>query len=306
MLRILVQRILGNVLVIWVILTLAFFLMRLAPGGPFDTERAMLPDIKRNIEKKYHLDESLPRQYLRYVGDIVLHGDLGPSFKYPDRSVNDFIADGLPVTLQLGALSLLVAIGVGLSMGLLASLHQNTAWDYGAMGLAIIGVSVPSFVLGPLLQLIFGLKLGWLKVAGWDSWQSYVLPSIALGCAYAASIARLTRGGMLEVVGLDYIRTARAKGLSDRVVLMRHMLRGGLLPVVSYLGPATAFLLSGSLVVEKIFNIPGLGRHFVQSAINRDYTVTLGLVIFFSGLILLCNLLVDLAYVMIDPRMRKS
>lgn len=286
-------------------MTLSFFLMRLAPGGPFDQERSLPEDVKRNIEAKYHLDEPLTKQYVRYVQGILLHGDFGPSFKYADRSVNDFIKEGLPITLQLGFYALLVALGIGLSLGIAASLHHNTRWDYLAMGISIIGISIPNFVIGPLLQLLFGLELRWLPVAGWEGWKSQILPSVTLGIIYAASIARLTRGGMLEVIGQDYIRTAVAKGLPRRLVVFRHMIRGGLLPVVSYLGPAIAFLFSGSLVVEKIFNIPGLGRHFVQSAINRDYTVTLGLVIFFSGLILLCNMVVDVLYLIIDPRLRR-
>ncbi|MBI4237688.1 MAG: ABC transporter permease subunit [Deltaproteobacteria bacterium] len=305
MLTFILQRLLGAVGVLWVIMTLAFFLMRLAPGGPFDKERPIPPEIMRNIERKYHLDEPLFRQYLRYTSG-VLRGDLGPSYRYADRSVNELIRDGLPVTLQLGGFALLVAVGIGLTMGVVASLHHNTRWDYGAMAFAIVGVSIPDFVLGPLLQLIFGLKVRLLPVAGWEGWSYYLMPAFTLGSYYAASIARLTRGGMLEVLNQDYIRTARAKGLRERVIVLRHVVRGGLLPVVSYLGPATAFLLSGSLVVEKLFNIPGLGRHFIQSAINRDYTVALGMVVFFSALILLCNLAVDILYHVIDPRMRKA
>lgn len=304
--RFVLQRLVGMIFVVWVIITIAFFLMRLAPGGPFDLERQLPTDVLRNIEKKYHLDDPLFTQYVRYVSDIVVRGDLGPSFKYADRDVAEIIAEGLPVTLQLGCLSLAVALVIGIGMGVVASLRHNTRWDYAAMGLAIVGVSVPSFVIGPLLQLGFGLELRWLPVAGWESPAHYVLPAITLGSIYAASIARLTRGGMLEIIRQDYIRTARAKGLQERVVILRHMLRGGLLPVLSYLGPATAFILSGSLVVEKIFNIPGLGRHFVQSALSRDYTVTMGMVIFFSALILLCNLVVDLLYLVVDPRMRTA
>lgn len=306
MLSFLLQRLLGAVLTLWVITTLSFFMMRLAPGGPFDTERALPEDIRKNIEKKYHLDEPLIAQYIRYIKDIVFHGDLGPSYKYSDRSVNDFIKDGLPVTLHLGFYALLVAIGIGMTMGLSASLNHNSRWDYAAMGFALVGVSIPDFVLGPLLQLLLGLHWRLFPVAGWEGCSYHILPAVTLGSYYAASIARLTRSGMLEVMHQDYIRTARAKGLAERLVVLRHMIRGGLLPVVTYLGPATAFLLSGSMVVEKIFNIPGLGRHFVQSALNRDYTVTLGMVIFFSALILMCNIVVDLLYLVVDPRMRKA
>ncbi len=306
MLRIVLQRLLGAIATLWVIVTLCFFLIRLAPGGPFDLERTLPSDVLHNIEHKYHLDEPLLQQYWRYMSGIALHGDLGPSFKFADRSVNDFIAEGLPVTMGLGGLALLIAVGFGIGIGLIAALHHNTRWDYVAMGLAVVGVSVPNFVVGPVLQLIFGLKLGWLPIAGWNGWPSFFLPAVTLAVIYTASIARLTRGGMLEMVSQDFIRTARAKGLRERVVVLRHMIRGGLLPVISYLGPAVAFMLSGSLVVEKIFNIPGLGRHFVHSALNRDYTVTLGLVIFFSALIMALNLLVDLAYLFIDPRLRES
>jgi oligopeptide transport system permease protein len=304
--RFLVQRLLGIVIVVWVIMTVAFFMMRLAPGGPFDQERSLPPDILKNIEAKYHFNEPLWKQYVRYVGDIVLHGDLGPSYKYSDRSVNEFIKEGLPVTLTLGLYALLFACMVGIGTGVMSALEHNTRWDYAAMGLAILGVSIPDFVLGPLLQLFFGIKLHWFPVAGWDGLSFYVLPAVTLGSMYAASIARLTRGGMLEITRQDYVRTAYAKGLPKRLVVVRHMLRGGLIPVLTYLGPATAHLLTGSLVIEKIFNIPGLGRHFVNSALNRDYTVALGMVIFYSTLILFFNFLVDVLYSVIDPRVRES
>lgn len=306
MVKYLLQRLVGVVIVAWVIMTVSFFLIRMAPGGPFDLERNLPPEIQKNIEAKYHLNESLPQQYLRYVGDIVLHGDLGPSYKYSDRSVNEFIKEGLPVTLTLGAYALLVACMIGISTGIMSALKHNTTWDYAAMGIAILGVSIPDFVLGPILQLLFGLKWHWFPVAGWEGFSYYVLPSLTLGSMYAASIARLTRGGMLEVTKQDYIRTAHAKGIPPMQIVWRHMVRGGLLPVLSYLGPATASILSGSLVIEKIFNIPGLGRHFVNSALNRDYTVTLGMVIFYSVLILLCNLVVDILYTVLDPRVKQS
>lgn len=305
MLRYLLQRILGALLVLWVVITVSFFLMRLAPGGPFDQERSLPPDVKKNIERKYHLDEPLVQQYGRYLSDIVLHGDLGPSYKYSDRSVNEFIAAGFPVSMQLGGLALCIALLIGLSFGVIAALRHNSWIDYACMAFAIVGISLPSFVLGPIFQLYFSLYLGWFKVAGWDGWSSFVLPAVALGIGYSAAIARLTRGGLLEVIGQDYIRTARAKGLGERLIVFRHIIRGGLIPVVTYLGPATAGMLSGTMVIEKIFNIPGLGRHFVQSALNRDYTVALGMVIFYSGILLLCNVIVDILYLVIDPRMRK-
>lgn len=287
-------------------MTVSFFMIHIAPGGPFDQERSLPPDILKNIEAKYHLDEPLYRQYIRYVGNIVLHGDLGPSYKYSDRSVNEFIEEGLPVTLTLGMYALFFACVLGIGAGVVSALRHNTRWDYAAMGLAILGVSVPDFVLGPLLQLFFGLKLHLFPVAGWEGLSYYILPAMTLGSMYAASIARLTRGGMLEITRQDYIRTARAKGLPERLIVVRHMLRGGLMPVLTYLGPAAASILSGSLVIEKIFNIPGLGRHFVNSALNRDYTVTLGMVIFYSVLILFCNFLVDVMYSIVDPRVRES
>lgn len=304
MIRFLLQRLVGIFIVLWVIVTLSFFMMRLAPGGPFDQERSLPPDILKNIEAKYHLNEPLWRQYGHYIGGIVLHGDLGPSYKYSDRSVNEFIEEGLPVTLTLGAYALFFACLIGITSGVMGALRHNTRWDYVAMGLALLGVSIPDFVLGPLLQLFFGLKLHLFPVAGWDGLSSYVLPAFTLGSMYAASIARLTRGGMLEITRQDYIRTAKAKGLPERLIVLRHMLRGGLIPVITYLGPATAHMLTGSLVIEKIFNIPGLGRHFVNSALNRDYTVALGMVIFYSTLVLLCNFVVDMLYSVIDPRVR--
>ena len=279
-------------------------MIRLAPGGPFDTEKVLPPEIQKNIEKKYHLDEPLTKQYYRYIKGVLLHLDLGPSYKYPNRDVNEFIELGFPVTLRLASYAMLYAVFIGILTGMIAALKQNTRWDYIAMAIAMLGVSIPNFVLGPLFQLFFGLKLGWFPIAGWDEPAHYILPSITLGSIYAASIARLTRGGMLEIVRQDFVRTARAKGIKERLVVCRHMLKGGLLPVVSYLGPAAAFMLGGSIVIEKIFDIPGLGRHFVQSALNRDYTLTLGLTIFFSAIILLFNLLVDIAYTFLDPRVK--
>ena len=304
MLGYILRRILGALFVVFMITTFSFFMIRIAPGGPFDNEKNIPKEIQRNIEKKYHLDEPLYQQYGRYISGILFHLDLGPSYKYPNRDVNEFIALGFPVSSTLALFAMIYAAFLGMTTGVLAALKQNTRWDYVAMAMAMIGVSIPDFVLGPLFQLFFGLKLGWLPIAGWDEPAHYVLPTIALGSIYAASISRLTRGGMLEVIRQDFVRTARAKGLSERIVIFRHMIKGGLLPVVSYLGPAMAFMMSGSIVVEKIFDIPGLGRHFVQSALNRDYTLTLGLTIFFSALILSFNLIVDIAYTFLDPRVK--
>src|SRR3989338_7949165 len=224
------KRLLGAVFVVFCIVTFSFFMIRLAPGGPFDQERALPPDILRNIEAKYHLDEPLPKQYLRYVSGVFFRFDLGPSYKYPSRTVNEFVKEGFPITAQLGFNALLIAILLGVGAGITAALRQNTRWDYMGMAGAMVGVSIPSFVMAPLLQLFFGLQLRWFPVAGWDSFSQMVLPSFALGVLYAASIARLTRGGMLEIVRQDFIRTARAKGLPEKWVVIRHMLKGGLLP----------------------------------------------------------------------------
>jgi oligopeptide transport system permease protein len=275
--------------------------MRLAPGGPFDQDRALPEQVRANIEARYHLDEPLPRQYLRYLAD-VLRGDLGPSFRYPDRTVNELLALGFPVSLALGACAMAVALTLGGLAGLLAGVRRNSVVDYGTMSFALFGVSVPNFVLGPILMLVFALGLGWLPVAGWGTWRHAVLPSFTLGTFYAAYVARLTRAGMLEVIGQDFIRTARAKGLREGVVVLRHALPTAILPVVTYLGPACAAVLTGSVVVESVFSIPGIGRYFVASALNRDYTMVLGTVVAYSALLLVFNLIVDLLYAYLDPR----
>jgi oligopeptide transport system permease protein len=298
-----VRRVAGFVPVLFVIISLAFFMMRLAPGGPFDQERALPPQVRANIEARYHLDEPLSRQYLRYLGD-VLRGDLGPSFRYPDRSVNELLGLGFPVSLALGLCGLGVALLLGGTSGIVAALRRNSLLDYLSMSFALGGVSVPNFVLGPILMLIFALWLGWLPVAGWGTWRHLILPSLTLGTFYAAYIARLTRAGMLEVIGQDFIRTARAKGLRDAAVVLRHALPSAILPVVTYLGPASAAILTGSVVVETIFSIPGIGRYFVGSALNRDYTMVLGTVVFYSALLLVLNLVVDVLYAYLDPRVQ--
>jgi oligopeptide transport system permease protein len=289
--------------VLFVIVSVSFFLMRLAPGGPFDQERALPEQVRANIEARYHLDEPLWRQYLRYLGD-VLHGDLGPSFRYPDRSVNELLALGFPVSLTLGLCALTFALVLGGLSGVLAALGRNSLLDYLTMSLSLGGVSIPNFVLGPILMLVFALGLGWLPVAGWESWRHLVLPSVTLGAFYAAYIARLTRAGMLEVIGQDFIRTARAKGLPESVVVLRHALPGAVLPVLTYLGPASAAVLTGSVVVETIFSVPGIGRYFVSSALNRDYTMVLGTVVFYSVLLVGFNLVVDVLYAYLDPRVQ--
>jgi oligopeptide transport system permease protein len=302
-LRYILRRLAGFVPVLFVIVSCSFFLMRLAPGGPFDQERALPEQVRANVEAKYHLDEPVWRQYVRYLTDVT-RGDLGPSFRYPDRSVTELLALGLPVSLLLGACALLVAVGIGGTAGILAGMRRNTLVDHLMMSLALGGISVPNFVLGPLLMLIFAVGLGWLPVAGWGTWAHLVLPSVTLGAFYAAYVARLTRAGMLEVVGQDFIRTARSKGLREAVIVLRHALPNAILPVVTYLGPASAAVLTGSVVVESIFSIPGVGRYFVGSALNRDYTMVLGTVVLYSGILVLLNLVVDVLCAYLDPRIR--
>lgn len=290
--------------VILTVITITFFLVRAAPGGPFSSEKAVSPQVQAALEAQYRLDQPILQQYLSYLGDLI-QGDFGPTFRYPGRSVDEMILQGLPITAELGFYALLVAVGFGVLAGVIASLRPNTAQDYVPMSIAMIGICMPTFLLGPLLVLIFGIWLGWLPVSGWGNIPGdKILPSLTLGAMYAAYIARLTRSGMLEVLSQDYLRTARAKGLPEHVVILKHALRGGLLPVVSYLGPAFAGLLSGSFVVETIFQIPGLGRFYVQAAFNRDYTMILGTTVFLATLIVLFNLLSDIAAAWLNPRLR--
>lgn len=297
-------RLLQAIPVILVVITITFFLVRVAPGGPFDSEKAVIPEVKAALEAQYRLDLPLFEQYTAYLADLA-RGDFGPSFKYPGRSVNELIGAGLPVTAELGLYALLVAILIGGVAGVIASLKPNTAQDYLPMTAAMIGICMPTFLLGPLLLLVFGIRLEWLPVSGWgDIPGDKLLPSITLGAAYAAYIARLSRAGMLEVLNQDYIRTARAKGLPEWQVVVKHALRGGLIPVVAFLGPAFAGLLAGSFVVETIFQIPGLGRFYVQAAFNRDYTMILGTTVFLSTLIVLFNLLSDVLAAWMNPRLR--
>ncbi len=306
MLHLIFRRVLTAVPVLFIVVLMTFTLIRLAPGGPFDEERAVPPEVLRNLNERYNLDDPVHIQFFHYVGN-VLQGDFGPSFKYPSRSVTEIIAAGVPVTLELGLYALLVAMIIGISAGLLASLRPNTLQDYVPMTFSMIGISLPSFVLGPLLLLCFAIWFQWVPVAGWgDSPGDKILPSLTLGAAYAAYVARLTRGGMLDTLSQDYIRTARAKGLSTRRILFKHAFRGGMAPVVSFAGPAVAGLLSGSFVVETIFQIPGLGRFYLQAAFNRDYTMILGTTIFFAFLIIVCNLLADLLLVWLNPRLRQQ
>ena len=303
MFRFVLRRLLQAIPVLFVITTATFFMVRFVPGGPFTAEKAIPPEIMRNLEAHYGLDQPLWRQYVNYLGRIA-HGDFGPSFKYANRTVNEIIGDKLPVSLELGGLALAVALVVGLTLGVLAAVRRNSWIDYLCSTTGMIGICVPTFVLGPLLVLFFAIRLGWVNASGWYDWTDRVLPALTLGFVYAAYLMRLTRGGMLEVLNQDYIRTARAKGASETRVVLRHALRGGLLPVVSFLGPAIAGILTGSFVIETIFQIPGLGREFVNSAFNRDYTLVLGTVILYAALIVGCNLVTDVVQVWLNPKLK--
>jgi len=303
-LRFVFRRLLHAVPVLLAVVTLTFLLIRLAPGGPFTNERAYPPEALQRLNAHYGLDAPLVTQYVRYLKNIA-RGDLGPSLKYTNRTVNGIIAQAFPVSLELGAWALLVAIALGVPAGILAARRPNTLCDYLPMGLAMTGICIPSFVLGPLLIIAFSLGLGWFNASGWATPLDRVLPAITLGAAYAAYLARLTRGSMLEVLPQDFIRSARAKGLPEFQVITRHALRNALLPVVSFLGPAAAGLITGSFVVETVFRIPGLGTMFVTGAFNRDYTLVLGLVVFYGTIVVLFNALVDLAIALLDPRTRR-
>jgi oligopeptide transport system permease protein len=307
-----IRRILGAIPTLFIIITLAFFMMRLAPGGPFDTERRLPPEIAKNIAAAYDLDKPVYQQYFIYLGRL-LHGDFGPSYKIRDFTVSQLIANGFPVSLKLGLLAITLAFALGTTLGIAAALRQNRPADYSVMTLAMIGITIPAFVTAPLLQLIFGiygvhifgLDLS-LPVGGWagGAARNIILPVIALALGPIAVIARLTRGSMVEVLRSNFIRTARAKGLPTWRIITHHALHAGLLPLVSYLGPAIADIVSGSLVVEQIFGLPGIGRYFVQAALNRDYTLVLGVTIFYAALIITMNLLADLFYSVLDPRVR--
>ena len=306
MLRFIVSRLLQAIPVLLVVISVTFLLIHSAPGGPFSDEKAVPPEVARALEAQYNLDQPLWQQYTSYLCDVI-RGDFGPSFKYSGRTVNELIAAGLPVTAELALYAMLVALFIGISAGVFAAIRPNTLQDYIPMSAAMLGICMPSFLLGPILILVFGIQLEWLPISGWgDMPGDKILPAITLGTGYAAYIARLSRGGMLEVLSQDYIRTARAKGLSERLIIGKHALRGGLIPVVAFLGPAFAGLLGGSFVVETIFQIPGLGRFYVTSAFNRDYTMILGMTIFFAGLIIVFNLLSDLVALWLNPKLRQQ
>lgn len=302
MLLFVLKRILQAIPTLFFVATLTFFLMKIAPGGPFDSEKKVPIEILKHLNAKYHLDDPLYVQYVDYMKSL-LRGDFGPSFKYPGRSVNEIIADGFPVSLELGVYALAVAVVIGIISGLMAALKPNTLYDYVPMSAAMIGICVPALLLGPLLMLIFGIYFRWVPVSGWSDWTAKILPPITLGFAYSAYIARLSRSGMLEILNQDYIRTARAKGVKEWKIVCKHALRGGLTPVVSFMGPAIAGLLTGSFVVEQVFNIPGIGKSVVQSVFNRDYTMIMGTTVFFAALLILFNLISDIVQVALNPRL---
>jgi oligopeptide transport system permease protein len=297
------RRLLQAIPTLWLVATATFILLRVAPGGPFDDEKPVAPEIKAQIEAHYGLNEPLPVQYVQFFAN-VLRGDLGPSYKYAGWDVQEIIGQSFPVSLELGLWALLVALLIGIPIGTLAALRHKQRSETALMGLAMVGICLPSFVLGPILVLIFSLQLEWFNPIGWATASDRVLPVFTLSLLYAAYIARLARGGMLDVLRQDYIRTARAKGLSAAMVVYRHALRTALLPVVTYTGPAAAGLISGSFVVETIFFLPGLGPFFVNAALNRDYTMVMGTVLFYAVLIILFNLIVDLLQLWMQPRTR--
>jgi len=307
-----IRRVLGAIPTLLIIITLAFFMMLIAPGGPFDGERRLPPEVEANIAAAYDLDKPLYEQYFIYLGRL-LHGDFGPSFRIRDFSVSELIASGLPVSIRLGLSAITVAVLFGTMLGMFAALRQNRPSDYSVMTLAMAGITIPTFVTAPLLTLLFGVYglnlFGWqisLPVGGWNdgALRNMILPVTVLALPQIAVISRLTRGSMVEVLHSNYVRTARAKGLSGWRVVTRHALRAGLLPLVSYLGPAIAALATGSLVVEQIFGLPGIGRYFVQGALNRDYTLVLGVIVFYASFIIFLNLIADILYRVLDPRVR--
>lgn len=299
------RRLIGAVPTLLVVITIAFFMMRIAPGGPFDSERALPPEIEKNILKAYDMDKPLWEQYTSYLGKVV-QGNFGPSIKIQDFTVNELLVSGAPASLQLGISAILLALILGVTFGTIAALRQNTRTDFTVMTTAMVGIAIPNFVMAPLLSLIFGVYLEWLPVGGWGSGDFVykILPVLALALPQVAYIARLTRGSMVEVLHANYVRTARAKGLREKIVVVRHSLKGALLPVVSYLGPATAAVTTGSVVIEKIFGVPGIGTYFVDSALNRDYPVVMGVVVVYASLIITFNFLVDMIYSMLDPKVR--
>ena len=305
MITFIARRLLQALPTLWLVATATFVLLRLAPGGPFDDEKPVTPEIKAQIEAHYGLHEPLHIQYFQFLGNI-LQGDLGPSYKYAGWDVQEIIAQSFPVSLELGLWALLLALIIGIPIGSIAALRHKKSTDNILMGIATVGICLPSFVIAPILILVFSLQLGWFNPIGWVSASDRVLPVVSLSLLYVAYIARLSRGGMLDVLRQDYIRTARAKGITSWLIIVRHALRTALLPVLSYIGPTAAGLISGSFVVETIFFIPGLGPFFVNAALNRDYTMVMGTVLFYAVLIILFNLIIDLIQMWMQPRTRND
>ena len=305
MFRFLLRRLLVAIPTLFLVITASFFMMHAAPGGPFDSQRRLPPEVEKNLKAKYGLDKPLPVQYANYVGG-VLRGNLGPSLKYSGKTVVQIIAENFPTSLRLGLSSLIIGVTIGIALGAIAALRQNSGVDYGVTTFAILGICVPTFVTAPLLVLLFAQTLDWFPTGGVSELKSYVLPVITLALPQVAVVSRLTRAGMIEVLHSNYIRTARAKGLSETRIVLRHALRAAVLPLVGYLGPATAGVITGSLVVERIFGMPGLGKFFVVSALERDYTVVLGVVILYAVLVIALNLLAEIIQAMLDPRIRLS
>lgn len=300
----LILRLLQAVPTLLILVTLTFFMLRAAPGGPFDSEEGITEQTRAQLEAAYHFEEPIAAQYLRYLGSLA-RGDLGPSYQYPDRSVNELIAAGLPVSATLGTLAIISGLLFGLALGTTAARAPGSFVDKLVMGFSLLGLSVPSFVIAPLLVLLFAVSLRWLPAGGWNGRISdWILPVVALALPHLATVARLSRNAMIEVLQAPYIRTARAKGLSERRIVLRHAIKPVLLPVISYLGPAAAATLTGSVVVEQIFGLPGIGRYFVLGAFNRDYGLVMGVVLLYGSLIVLFNLIVDLLYARLDPRLR--
>lgn len=305
MFKFIVRRLLEAIPTLLILITISFFMMRLAPGSPFTGERKLPPEVMANIEAKYHLNDPMYKQYFNYLVQLS-KGDFGPSFKYKDYSVNELVAKAFPVSAKLGATAFVVAVLFGVSAGVIAALNQNTKWDFTVMGFAMTGVVIPSFVVAPLLVLIFAIHLKWLPGGGWDGGNltHMILPMVALSLAYIASISRITRGSMIEVLHSNFIRTARAKGLPLHTIILRHALKPALLPVLSYMGPAFVGIITGSMVIETIFGLPGIGQLFVNGALNRDYSLVLSLTILVGVLTIAFNAIVDVLYAVIDPKIR--
>ncbi|MBG6245102.1 oligopeptide ABC transporter permease OppB [Candidatus Symbiopectobacterium sp. 'North America'] len=305
MLKFILRRCLEAIPTLFILITISFFMMRLAPGSPFTGERNLPPKVMANIEAKYHLNDPILKQYGNYLLQLA-QGDFGPSFKYKDYSVNDLVASAFPISAKLGAAAFVFAVILGVTAGTVAALYQNSRWDYTIMGFAMTGVVIPSFVVAPLLVLVFSITLRWLPAGGWNggAGKYVLLPMVALSLSYIASIARITRGAMIEVLHANFIRTARAKGLPMCHIILRHALKPALLPVLSYMGPAFVGIITGSMVIETIFGLPGIGQLFVNGALNRDYSLVLSLTILVGGLTILFNAIIDVLYAVIDPKIR--